>query len=205
MTELVAATRMELLRIRARKKLATKGHSLLKRKRDVLIRKFFEYIKEYKERRARTVGILEDAYDVLHIGQGVSGVHRMKTLAFSMLPSYEVDVTKQNLMGVKVHKIDLHEKEAPQNASLIGTSYHVEDAREKFKSLLPDLVKLAEIERLLATLAEEIKKTKRRVNALEFITIPQLEETERHIKAALAEIEREAFVRLKNVKKKIES
>jgi V/A-type H+-transporting ATPase subunit D len=80
----------------------------------------------------------------------------------------------------------------------------VEDARLKFLELLPDITKLSEIEQVIYALAEEIKKTKRIVNALEYIKIPELEKLEKDIKAKLAEIEREGFIRLKNVKKQLE-
>lgn len=202
---MTSITRMELLRLRAKKKLAQKGHNLLKKKRDTLIKEFFVLIKEYKTLKEETVQSLGKAFEVLHIAQAVSGVNRVKGLAYSSTPSLEVRAKTKNLMGVHVPQFTLTPKDGGVNASLIGTSYHVERAREHFIKLLPNMVKLSEIEQVIFTLAEEIKKTKRRVNALEYIKIPEMESQEKLIKTSLAEIEREAFGRLKNVKKKIES
>lgn len=206
MTQQTSITRMELLRLRAKKKLAKKGHDLLKKKRDTLIKEFFSLIKEYKELKRATVDELRTAFDTLHVAQAVSGVNRVKGLAFSAEPSCEVNAQTKNLMGVKVPRFTIKElPEASINASLIGTSNYVQQAREGFVQLLPDMVKLAETEQVIFTLAEEIKKTKRRVNALEYIKIPEMEHQETLIKTQLAEAEREAFGRLKNVKKKLEA
>ncbi len=202
---MTSATRSELLKAKAQKKLAIKGHSLLKRKRDALIRVFFAKIKEYKILKKRTLENLQIGYDTVRIAQGVSGVNRVKSLAYSMTPSFAINSSEQNLMGVKVPKFELKDLGARLNSSMIGTSYYVEMARLRFVRTIPDLVRLAEVEQVIFTLAEEIKKTKRRVNALEYIKIPEIEGIEKHIKDRLAEVEREAFFRLKNVKKKIEA
>ena len=204
MTEYTSPTRSELLKVKAQRKLAQKGHDLLKRKRDALIRIFFEKIKEYKRLKQSTLEGLKIAFETLQIAQGVSGVNRVKGLAFSSNPSFDIIASEKNLMGVRVPKFDIKEKAVELNASMIGTSFQVEESRERFIKLVPDLVRLAEIEQVIFTLAEEIKKTKRRVNALENIKIPELAATEKKIKDQLAEIEREAFVRLKNVKQKME-
>ena len=197
-------TRSELLKTKQRKKTAIKGHSLLKKKRDALIRKFFELIKNYKELKIKTIEKLNQSYKVLHKAQGVSGVNRLKSLSFSSEKSMTLKLTKTNMMGVEIPKFELLKNEHSMNASKIGLSYYVEDARNKFLDLLPDIIKLSEIEQVIYALAEEIKKTKRRVNALEYIKIPELEKIEKTIKERLAEIERESFVRLKNIKKQDE-
>ena len=194
-------TRSELLKTKQRKKTAKKGHLLLKKKRDALIRKFFELIKDYKILKIKTIEKLNQSYKVLHKAQGVSGVNRVKSLSFSSEKSMMLKLKKTNMMGVEIPKFELESTKHTMNASKIGISYYVEDARNKFLDLLPDLIKLSEIEQVIYALAEEIKKTKRRVNALEYIKIPELESQEKTIKERLAEIERESFVRLKNVKK----
>ncbi len=199
----VVPTRMELLKNRKRKKVAIKGHSLLKKKRDVLIRKFFELIDVYKNLKVDTIKKLSDAYKTLQIAQGVSGVNRVKSLSFSSEKSFDILIHQKNLMGVKVPSYIVKKNKADFNASLVGVSYYVEEARNKFLDLTPQLVKLAEIEKVIYELALEIKKTKRRVNALEYVKIPELEQIEKIISDKLAEIERENFIRLKNVKEKI--
>tara|TARA_Y100000310_G_scaffold345306_1_gene463576 strand:+ start:3970 stop:4602 length:633 start_codon:yes stop_codon:yes gene_type:complete len=204
MAEYTSPTRSELLKLNSKRKLAEKGHDLLKRKRDALIRIFFERIKEYKALKKDTLGGLESAFKTLRIAEGVSGVNRVKGLAFSSDPSFEIMASTKNLMGVKVPSFKIHEKPVQINASMIGTSFYVDEARKEFIQLVPDLVRLSEVEQIIFTLAEEIKKTKRRVNSLEYIKIPELIAAEKEIKDKLAEIERESFVRLKNVKQKIE-
>ena len=206
MTQQISITRMELLKLRSKKKLAKKGHDLLKKKRDTLIKEFFTLIKEYKELKQQTVENLGVAFKTLNIAQGISGVNRVKGLAYSAQPSCVVNGETKNLMGVRVPKFTIEcVQKAGFNASLIGTSYHVKKARDAFVDLLPAMVRLAETEQVIFTLAEEIKKTKRRVNALEYIKIPEMEHQENVIKTQLAEVERESFARLKNVKKKLEA
>ncbi len=198
------ATRMELLRVKEKKKLAQKGHSLLKKKRDSLIRTFFEMIQDYKVLKKETIADLGQAYENLHIAQGVSGVNRVKSLAFSSQESCTFDFSEKNLMGVKVFSVEVEQHDTEVNASLVAVSQYVETARQRFLSLLPKIVKLAEIETAIFKVAEEIVKTKRRVNALEYIKIPEILEVEKAIKSQLAEMERESFIRLKNVKQKLE-
>ncbi len=206
MAEQISITRMELLKLRSKKKLAKKGHDLLKKKRDTLIKEFFTLINEYKSLKMKTVENLGGAFDTLNIAQGISGVNRVKGLAYSSEPSCVVNAETKNLMGVQVPRFTIEAVEgAGFNASLIGTSYQVKKARDQFIELLPAMVRLAETEQVIFTLAEEIKKTKRRVNALEYIKIPEMEHQENVIKTQLAEVERESFGRLKNVKKKLEA
>lgn len=201
----IIPTRMELLKTRQQKKTAIKGHSLLKKKRDALIREFFILIKDYKELKQKTITKLQNAYKVLSISQGVSGVNRVKGLAYSSEKAFNIELSTSNLMGVKVPKLIFSSMPATFNASLIGASYYVEDTRNKFLELMPEMIKLAEIELVIKELAEEIKKTKRRVNALEYVKIPQIEDKEKQIANRLSEMERESFIRLKNVKKKIQN
>ncbi|MFT4261146.1 MAG: V-type ATP synthase subunit D [Candidatus Woesearchaeota archaeon] len=201
----ITPTRMELLKTRQRKKTAIKGYNLLKKKRDALIREFFILIKNYKELKQKTIEKLSQAYTTLQIGQGVSGANRVKGLSLSSEKSFSLKVSSSNLMGVKVPKLLFEKKTASFNASLIGVSYYVEDTRKKFLELMPDMVKLAEIELVIKELAEEIKKTKRRVNALEYVKIPEIKSQEKAISDRLSEMERESFIRLKNVKKKIQN
>ncbi len=204
MKQAVIATRMELLAVRKKKKLADKGYFLLKKKRDGLIKIFFEKIKSYYRLREEVLSELTEAYDTLHISQGVSGVNRLKSMAMSATENCRIEFTKENLMGVKVPKIELKRQDGSINASLLGTSYYVKKAHESFSALLPKIIMLSENKQVLYALAEEIKKVKRRVNALEHIQIPLLKENEKIISSQLSEVERENFVRLKHVKKQLE-
>lgn len=205
MTQMIASNRMELLKTKEKKKIAVKGHSILKKKRDALIKKFFELIKDYKELKIKTIEKLELAYKVLQKAEGVSGVNRVKGLSLSSEESIDLKIEKSNLMGVKIPKFDITNVQASINASLIGVSFYTKDTRDKFLEILPLTLKLAEIEHTIFKIAEEIKKTKRKVNSLEYIKIPEIKDLENKIKQNLSEQERESFVRLKNVKKRMDS
>jgi V/A-type H+-transporting ATPase subunit D len=202
--ENVSANRMELLSVKKRRKLASTGYTLLKKKRDALIKHFFDYVKQYKELSANTIEQLKEAYETLHIAQAVSGVNRVKSLAYSTKESFSATTQLKNLMGVKINALSVQKQPVEHNASLIGTSNYVTQAQEAFQNAVPELVKLAEIEQTIFALADEIRKTKRRVNALEYIYLPKLEETEKSIQDRLAEMEREEFTRLKHVKEQLE-
>lgn len=204
MSQEIPANRMELLSVKKRKKLAQTGHNLLEKKRDALIQKFFEYVKEYRELAADTLIQLAQAYEKLHVAQAVSGVNRVKSLAYSAQESFSAKKTTNNIMGVKIDSLEIHKTAVTHNASLIGTSNYVTQARESFQQVVPELVKLAELEQTIFSLADEIRKTKRRVNALEHIYLPRLESTQKRISDRLAEIEREEFTRLKHVKEQLE-
>lgn len=197
-------TRQQLLKTKKQVKLATRGHSLLKKKRDSLIRKFFELVENYKELKKETILLLQKAYKELHKAEGVSGVNRLKSLSFSKELGFSLVAKNTNYMGVPITSYDLHLRKTGYNASTIGTSYYVEQTRKLFQKSLPNIVKLTEIEQVIYKLAEEIKKTKRRVNSLENIKIPGLQQRQRKIEQRLEEVERESFFRLKNVKKKIQ-
>ena len=194
------ANRMELLRTKDKRKLAQRGFELLKHKRDALIQAFVKHVEEYKKHSQHTLEELQAAYNVLHVAQAVSGVHRVKSLSFATRESLQATKHTKNLMGVQVQTLNITKLPVTHNASLIGTSYHVTDAQTRFQAVVPQLVKLAELEQTIFALAQEIRKTKRRVNALEHIYLPRVQETEKNIKDRLAEIEREEFTRLKHIK-----
>ncbi len=196
------ANRMELLASKQQKKLAEKGHSLLIKKRDALIREFFRAIKEYQEAEEQTKRELARANDLLQRSQAISGSNRVKGIALSTEAKMEVHFEKKNIMGVRVPKIALALEEYPQNTSPIGTCHYVTQTQEIFSELLPKIISLAELEQTIYALADEIKKTKRRVNALEHIRIPQIQQEIKQIRERLEEREREEFVRIKHLKKR---
>jgi len=199
----IAPTRMELLKLKQREKLAKKGHSLLTRKRDALIREFITLARTHKQRTLAAQKRLETAFETLHVAQAVSGVNRLKSLAYSAEPAFTLTYTTKSIMGVKVPVANVSHKEASMNASLIGTSTYVKDARESFSGLVVELIALAEVEQALAALAIEIRKTKSRVNALEYIHIPRIGQQKKRIADRLSEYEREEFTRLKHIKEKL--
>ena len=200
----VNPTRMELKKLKARLTTATRGHKLLKDKSDEMIRRFRVIIREAKVWREEVESELSDVLKQFSIARSVTPSFEAET-AFSM-PSVAVkaECSVESVMGVDVPKVELiNEKRAdglPYAYSEITgeADYSVQKASE----LLPKMVALAQTEKTVRMLAEEIERNKRRANALEYVMIPQLEETIKYIIDKLDENERAAVVRLMKVKSK---
>ena len=200
----VNPTRMELKKLKARLSTAVRGHKLLKDKSDEMIRRFTVILREAKALREEVEGLLSDVLKQFSIARSVTPSFEAET-AFAM-PSVAVQANceTESVMGVDVPKVSIvSEKRAdglPYTYSEITgeADYSVQRASE----LLPKMVALAQTEKTVRMLAEEIERNKRRVNALEYVMSPQLEETIKYIKDKLDENERAAVVRLMKVKSK---
>lgn len=200
----VNPTRMELKKLKARLSTAVRGHKLLKDKSDEMVRRFTVLLREAKSLREQVEKELADVLHQFSFARAITPTHEAET-AFA-LPSVnvEVDCDTQSVMGVDVPSISVRETE--MNADLPYTyseitgeaDYSVQMAAQ----LLPTMLALAQTEKAVRMLAEEIERNKRRVNALEYVMIPQLEETIKYIKDKLDENERAAVVRLMKVKGK---
>jgi V/A-type H+-transporting ATPase subunit D len=196
-------TRMELLSVRKRKKLAEKGHKLLSEKRDALVVQFFEVIKDRNTLRNRANSELRKAYTTLVEAQMIMGQDRVEDATGSIPQLGDVPMRTVNIMGVHVPKVEYDAIPSRAGEPLygyIGTTAKLDEASDKFEKLLLDILKLAEVEGTIERLAIEIEKTKRRVNALEHIFIPRLKATEKYIEMQLQEREREDFFRRKRIK-----
>ena len=200
----VNPTRMELKKLKARLSTAVRGHKLLKDKSDEMIRRFTIILREAKTLREEVEAELSAVLKQFSIARSVTPAFEAET-AFSM-PSVAVraECFTESIMGVDVPKVELlREKRAdglPYAYSEITgeADYSVQKASD----LLPKMVALAQTEKAVRMLATEIERNKRRVNALEYVMIPQLEETIKYIKDKLDENERAAVVRLMKVKSK---
>jgi len=202
----IKTTRMELLKLKKKSTLASKGHKLLKEKRDALISEFFKLIDSLHDARTNMEDQLQKAYRSLVLAIAVSGLEETKTAAESVEQIGEITSTPKAIMGVKVPVFGFSEvkrKAEERGYSTLGTSIELDNAAENFEKALNLLIKLAELEATTIDLAEEIKKTKRKVNSLEQIVIPKLEKEARYITMRLEEMERENFTRLKMIKSKI--
>ena len=199
----VTPTRMELLQMRKRKALAVKGHQLLSEKRDALVSSFFELIKKRKEKRKEMEKMLQEAYKSLIIAEMVMGEERLRYIADKIGGGREVNISRKNIMGVAIPKFDLQEMEMPEYSTL-STCAEFDETIKKANEALKKLVEVAELEGSVQMLAKEIEKTKRRVNALEYIFIPRLLNTITYIERQLEEREREDFFRRKRIKALLE-
>lgn len=194
---------MELLILKKRKNLAEKGHDLLKEKRDALIMEFFDILEDIRKLRTDVNNALKEAYDALATAKMVMGPLKVEEVATSVPPILELDVSTRNVMGVRVPLLRVEEKSESTSISSYGftdTSAKLDEAVEKFRNALKAIIRLAETEAAVKRLAEEIEKTKRRVNALKYIIIPRITNTIQFIELHLEEREREDLFRMKRIK-----
>jgi len=204
----VKPTRMELLKLRKRVKLADKGHRLLKEKRDALISEFMVVIKEYKDARNRVEENLKVAFYNLLMAEVLLGSRDLEQISGITLRDINLDFMTKNIMGVSVPimKVDnLIRRVHERGYGFLSTNAKLDDAAKNFEESILSIVKLAEVEESVRRIAEEVEKTKRRVNALEYIVIPRLKATIKHIEMRMEEIERESFLRLKKIKASLEA
>ena len=203
MSELrVNPTRMELKKLEARYNTARRGHKLLKDKRDELMRQFLLIVKEYKELRTKVDAALSSVYGSFSAAGAAMGHKEM--LEALMLPKKEGKLTVKfkNRMNVEtpVFNFKVQESNEGINYGFAFTSSELDLSVEELSGILCDMVKLAEIEKSAQLLAEEIEKTRRRVNALEHIMMPQYLDAIKKIKMKLDENERGNITRLMKVK-----
>ena len=193
-------TRMELLRLKNRMRLAERGHDLLKEKRDSLIMEFFNAIAEIKEARQTVEASLSEAFSSFTQAKMIMGPARVIEFAYASKVQTDISIATRSMMGVRVPvmSVEQHVPELPY--SLPDSSARLDTMSTKFREALKSLVRLAEIESTVKRLALEIERTKRRVSALETIVIPSLDATARFVRLALEEREREDFMRLKMIR-----
>ncbi|MCD6413997.1 MAG: V-type ATP synthase subunit D [Candidatus Diapherotrites archaeon] len=197
----VKLTRMELLKLRRKRKLAEKGHKLLKQKNDTLVMEFFSTLKEIRDLRKGFGEKFARAQKTMARAQAIQGEPDIARLALGTASGVELEYSTRNVMGVEVPMISLVPGEQ-QWYGLYESTVELDEAVTLHRELLPDLLRLVEKQLALKKLAEEIKKTKRRVNSLEYIAIPAIKSEEKMITLKLDELERESFTRLKKIKDK---
>ena len=207
MVEGVNPTRMELLKLKDRVNLATKGHKLLKEKRDALIMEFFNILDRAKGVREKVEEKLSESFADLMIAQTTMGDFAVRKAAMSVQESLDIDVDTRSVMGVNVPVIeykDIKKSLIERGYGLADTSAKLDEASKGFEEVIELILELSEVEMTVKLLAGEIESTKRRVNALEHIIIPRLQNTVKYIEMRLEEMERENFVRLKMIKQTME-
>ncbi|AEC51754.1 V-type ATP synthase subunit D [Pyrococcus sp. NA2] len=204
----VKPTRMELLKLKRRVKLAERGHKLLKEKQDALIMEFFTIYDEALSLRRELIRKIEEAFEALRKAQIDVGSLRLKEISIGVKPNKEIEIRTRNIMGVRVPLIEapeLKRKPSERGYAFVSTTSTVDNAAEKFEEVLELAIRLAEVEESLKRLGKEIEKTKRRVNALEYVIIPRMKNTIKFIEQHLDEMERENFFRLKRIKALLEA
>lgn len=199
----VNPTRMELTQMKRRLVTARRGHKLLKDKRDELVRQFMTLVKENLRLRQRVEGELSFALKDFALARAVMEPGALRQALLYPARQASVRTGRRNILSVRVPEFTVDEDslgEARLPYGMAETSAQLDNAIATMAQALPNLIALAEKEKTAALLADEIQKTRRRVNALEYVMIPQFEETIRYITMKLEENERGALTRLMKVK-----
>ncbi len=202
----VNPTRMELTRLKRRLSVATRGHKLLKDKRDEMVRQFMLLIKRNRELRREVESALSVALSGFVLARVAMTKDTFDEALLFPVREVELNTSRQNIMSVYVPKIEYKEKKREQAFfpyGLLTTSSELDSATTSLAGVLPQMIELAELEKTCNMLADEIEKTRRRVNALEYVMIPQLQETIKYIKMKLDENERGNLTRLMKTKEMI--
>ena len=197
-------TRMELTRLKGRLKTAQRGHKLLKDKRDELMRQFMDVVKLNKELRRKVEEGMTGAFASLTVASTIMSPEMLEQALLYPRQSVELGMSFKNIMSVNVPVYSFRTKNNdPSEIYPYGfaqTSGELDDALEKLARVFEDMLELAQVEKTMQLLAEEIEKTRRRVNALEYVMIPNFEESIRYIAMKLEENENSTKVRLMKVK-----
>lgn len=206
MTKLnVNPTRMELSKLKKRLTTSIRSHKLLKDKQDELVRQFIILVKENNKLREEVEEKLSTAFKDFMLSKSFIGDDIVESALLLPKEKIEVDIKSKNIMSVNVPVLTFKQKGLDGLISrypygFATTSSELDDSLNNLYEVLPSLLRLTEIEKSCQLMADEIEKTRRRVNALEYMTIPQLEETIKFIKMKLEENERSALTRIMKVK-----
>ena len=200
----VNPTRMELTRLKKKLVTARKGHKLLKDKRDELMRRFMELVKENRILREKVEKGIAQSNKNFALAAAVMSDEEVKTALLAPKQSVSVDASSKNVMSVNVPVFDYKTRTADKNDifsyGFVSTSADLDSAVQSLSDVFPDMLRLAEVEKSCAMRAAEIEKTRRRVNALEHVMIPDYMEKIRYITMKLDENERSTQIRLLKVK-----
>ncbi len=199
----VNPTRMELTRLKKRLQTSMRGHKLLKDKRDDLMKKFLELVRRNKELREQVEQKIMSVYDGFVIASAVMSPSMLEEALMLPKTQVELDLDTRNVMSVTVPVFQFSqasEGEDIYSYGFVSTSGELDDSVEALREVLPLMLELAQMEKSAQLLAEEIEKTRRRVNALEYVQIPSLQETIKSISMKLDENERGNLARLMKIK-----
>lgn len=203
----VTPTRMVLNQQKARLRTARKGHKLMKDKCDELMRQFMDVVKLNKQLRTRVEEGLTSAFASLQVASSIMSPDMLEQSLLYPRQSVELGMSYKNIMSVNVPQYSFHTKNNdPSEIYPYGfaqTSGELDDALEKLAQVFQDMLELAQVEKTMQLLAEEIEKTRRRVNALEYVMIPELEGNIKYISMKLEENENSTKVRLLKVKEMV--
>ena len=203
----VNPTRMALSELKLRLVTAKRGHKLLKDKQDELMRQFINLIKENKKLRVEVEKELSESFKSFLLASATMSPLFLESAVSFPKERLSVEIKSKNIMSVNVPEMKFVKEEMEGSIfpyGFVQTSAELDDTVIKLQKVLDNLLSLAEIEKSCQLMADEIEKTRRRVNALEYSTIPNLEETVKDIRMKLDENERATITRLMKVKQMLE-
>ena len=197
-------TRMELTRLKGRLKTAVRGHKLLKDKRDEMMKQFLDIVRRNRALRKKVEEGLQRANAAITVASAVMGPEILEQALLYPKAGVELDVSYRNIMSVNVPAYDFRTTGGDGTEiypyGFAQTSGELDAALEALSSVFRDMLELAEVEKSMQLLAQEIEKTRRRVNALEYVMIPETQRNIRYISMKLDENERGNTTRLMKVK-----
>lgn len=200
----VNPTRMQMTKLKKQLQTARRGHKMLKDKRDELMRQFIELVQENKKLRDKVEAALSECHSHFISASAVMSRQALDSSLMSSGQQTGVDVRSKNIMSVDVPVFSAVSESSDEGGifpyGFAFTSFELDDAVQSLNELLPDMIKLAEIEKSCELMAAEIERTRRRVNSLEHVMIPRYEETIRYISMKLEENDRSSRTRLMKVK-----
>ena len=203
----ITPTRMVLNQMKGRLKTASRGHKLLKDKRDELMRQFMDVVRRNKELREKVEAGLTDAFAALQVASAVMSPDMLEQSLIYPRQSVALDVSYKNIMSVNVPVYDFKTRSAEPGEiypyGFAQTSGELDDALSALSGVFRDMLELAQVEKTMQLLAQEIEKTRRRVNALEYVMIPDLQKNIKYISMKLEENENSTKVRLMKVKEMV--
>jgi len=194
------ATKANLLHLKDDLALAQEGRQLLDEKREILLRELFRHLADLKRCRKEATAALADAYAALREACLALGRDAVSRAALAERESPEISAQERSILGVVVPLLRCEAIPETPSWGLLGTSLELDVARQRFRSAMSRLVALAEVEISFRSLASELRRTQKRINALQTLLIPQYQETVRYIEGSLEEREREALFQMKRVK-----
>ncbi|HZK09521.1 MAG TPA: V-type ATP synthase subunit D [Clostridia bacterium] len=202
----VNPTRMELSKLKDRLRTATRGHKLLKDKQDELMRQFIELIRQNKVLREQVEKKLLESFSKFRITAAMMSPQMLEVALTLPKQSISLEVEERNVMSVRIPEMSFKRSQAAGGLypyGYVSTPAELDEALRELDDVMEELLELAKIEKTCQLMADEIEKTRRRVNALEYRTIPDLEETIKYIRMKLDENERATITRLMKVKELI--
>ena len=208
MAEDVKPTRKNLMEIEDRIELSERGHDTLEQKRDGLIMEFMDILDQAKDVRSELNEDYQHAQETIDMARAVEGDVAVRGAAAALKEHPEITTQSKNIMGVVVPQIEssrVRKRVDERGYGLLGSSARIDETADAYEELIETIVLAAEVETAMRKMLEEIEKTKRRVNALEFKLLPDLKENQEFIEQKLEEQEREEIFRLKKIKAKKES